>query len=82
MPKARRESPTLTRKDKSRAGNCVSGVVRPYNDTLLQPGVITSMEPSLYIPGVGILMINDMVLVTETDAEVLTHYPRELKSAW
>lgn len=40
------------------------------------------MEPSLYIPGVGILMINDMVLVTETDAEVLTHYPRELKSAW
>ncbi|MEE9199656.1 MAG: M24 family metallopeptidase, partial [Dehalococcoidia bacterium] len=56
------------------------GEYRPYNDTLLQPGVITSMEPSLSIPGVGVFMINDMVLVTESGAEVITHYPRELRS--
>ncbi len=55
------------------------GEYRPYNDTVLKAGMITSMEPSLFIPGVGVLMLNDMILVTEDGSEVMTKYPRELR---
>ena len=56
------------------------GEYRPYNDTPLKAGMITSMEPSLFVPGTGVLMINDMVLVTETGAKVMTKYPRGFRT--
>lgn len=57
-----------------------AGEYRTYNQTLLQPGMITSMEPSLFVPGVGAYNLNDMILVTNSGAEVLTQRPRDLKS--
>jgi hypothetical protein len=55
------------------------GEFRPYNHAVLEEGMITSMEPSLFIPDVGPLFTNDMILVTKDGAEVITNYPRELK---
>jgi Xaa-Pro aminopeptidase len=54
------------------------GEYRSYNQTLIQEGVITAMEPSLQVPGVGSFNINDMILVTGSGAEVLTSAPRGL----
>ena len=56
------------------------GELRIYNHTPIQEGMILSMEPSLYFPGVGGLNTVDMVLVTKDGHEVLTEYPRELTS--
>jgi creatinase len=56
-----------------------SGELRPYNQTVLAEGVITSMEPSVFVPGIGMVFTNDMILVTKNGAEVITHYPRDLR---
>lgn len=44
----------------------------------LQPGMVITIEPGIYIPGWGGVRIEDDVLVTETGAEVLTTSPKQL----
>ncbi len=44
----------------------------------LQPGMVITIEPGVYIPGKGGVRIEDMVLVTETGCEVLTPTPKEM----
>ncbi|MEE9198781.1 MAG: Xaa-Pro peptidase family protein [Dehalococcoidia bacterium] len=52
------------------------GELRTYNDTVLQEGMIVSMEPSVYVPDVGGFRQNDMLLVTKDGNEVLTKFRR------
>ncbi|WP_369053429.1 M24 family metallopeptidase [Kineococcus terrestris] len=48
------------------------------DDTVLQPGMIVSNEPGLYVPGHAGYRISDSVLVTASGAEPLTSFPRSL----
>src|SRR3954469_24506608 len=45
---------------------------------LLQPGMVITIEPGAYVPGLGGVRIEDMVLVTERSCQVLTPTPKEL----
>jgi Xaa-Pro aminopeptidase len=48
--------------------------------TVLEPGMLFSVEPGLYVPGLGGFRHSDTVLITATGHEVLTWYPRDLTS--
>lgn len=48
------------------------------NAQILQPGMVFTIEPGVYIPGVGGVRIEDNVVVTADGIDVLTSYPREL----
>ena len=52
--------------------------VRPGSETVLQPGMVFTVEPGVYLPGWGGVRIEDDVLVTPDGCEVLTHVPRDL----
>lgn len=49
------------------------------DDTELQPGMVMSVEPGLYVPGLGGFRHSDTVLITEGGIEFLTEYPRSLE---
>jgi Xaa-Pro aminopeptidase len=46
--------------------------------TVLEPGMVLTIEPGVYIPGQGGMRIEDMILVTKTGCEVLTPTTKEL----
>lgn len=54
----------------------------PYLDigdeTEIGEGMVFSLEPGIYVPGLGGFRHSDTVLVTASGAEELTHYPRDL----
>jgi Xaa-Pro aminopeptidase len=52
--------------------------IRPRSETVLQPGMIFTIEPGIYIPGWGGVRLEDDVLVTPDGCEVLSHVPRRL----
>jgi Xaa-Pro aminopeptidase len=45
---------------------------------VLQPGMVFSVEPGIYLPGWGGVRIEDLVVLEEARARVLCHSPKEL----
>jgi Xaa-Pro aminopeptidase len=54
--------------------------VRPNSEDVLQPGMVITIEPGVYLPGWGGVRIEDDVLVTADGGEVLTHVPKDLRA--
>ncbi len=67
-----------------RTGHCIGldvhdwGDVSAANQEYVKPGMIFSIEPGIYLPGEFGVRIEDLVLVTETGCELLTHYGKGL----
>lgn len=49
-----------------------------YDKTILQPGMVVTIEPGIYVPGIGGVRIEDTVLITENGYEILTLLPKEI----
>jgi len=47
-------------------------------DLPLRPGMVVTVEPGVYVPGLGAARVEDMVVVTATGCEVLTNARRDL----
>ncbi|AWC29775.1 MULTISPECIES: Xaa-Pro dipeptidase [Bacillus cereus group] len=48
------------------------------SETVLEPGMVVTVEPGIYIPGVGGVRIEDDIIVTSEGNEVITKSPKEL----
>lgn len=49
------------------------------DDTILEPGMITSSEPAIFVHGFAGYRIADTVLIAEEGPDSMTHYPRKLE---
>lgn len=50
----------------------------PADQSQLQPGMVITLEPGVYVPGVGGMRLEQNYLVTESGAEPLSKFPQEL----
>ncbi|MCS7221002.1 MAG: Xaa-Pro peptidase family protein [Anaerolineae bacterium] len=50
----------------------------PYNDEVLEEGMVILLEPGIYLPGETAVRLEDAVLVTADGAELLTHHDKGL----
>jgi Xaa-Pro dipeptidase len=48
--------------------------------TVLQPGMVLTVEPGLYVAGLGGFRHSDTVVITDDGLELITYYPRDLES--
>jgi Xaa-Pro aminopeptidase len=52
--------------------------LNPEFPSMLQAGNVVTVEPGVYLPGLGGIRIEDLVVVTEQGPEVLTGFTKEL----
>ena len=50
----------------------------PQDETVMQPGMVMSVEPGIYVAGVGGFRHSDTIIVTEDGCDVLTKFPKTL----
>lgn len=49
-----------------------------HSETVMQPGMIVTVEPGIYLPGKGGVRIEDLVVVRDGGCEFLTSMPKDL----
>ncbi len=52
--------------------------ISPHTHVLLEAGSVVTIEPGIYIPGFGGVRIEDMVVLSEKKADIITSTPKEL----
>jgi len=55
--------------------------VAPRSRTVAKPGMVFTIEPGIYIPGLGGVRIEDMVIVTDDGCSVITSFPKARRTA-
>ncbi len=53
--------------------------LNPFTDVILEPNMVITIEPGIYIEGVGGVRIEDVVVVKEDGCEVLTKLSKDLQ---
>lgn len=53
-------------------------MVGDYDDTVLQPGMIVTIEPGIYISGWGGVRIEDTVVIEDSGCKILAKTPKDL----
>lgn len=51
----------------------------PESGTVLQPGMVLTVEPGVYLPDVGGIRIEDTVIVTEEGKEIITAVSKKIR---
>ncbi|MFD1415074.1 M24 family metallopeptidase [Oceanobacillus jeddahense] len=61
----------------------ISAHEQPYlrfdNDLVLQEGMVFTIEPGIFIPGIGGFRHSDTLILTKNGSKRITEYPRELE---
>jgi Xaa-Pro aminopeptidase len=52
--------------------------LRPESGDVLEPGMVATIEPGIYLRGRGGVRIEDLCVVREDGLEVLTSFPKDL----
>jgi len=50
----------------------------PREEAVLEPDIVVTVEPGIYVPGWGGVRIEDLVVLRESGAEILTGFSRDL----
>lgn len=50
------------------------------DQTMIEPGMVFTVEPGIYVRNLGGFRHSDTIVVTEKGIEMLTYYPRDLQS--
>lgn len=59
--------------------SCHEGpAISKLDRTILQPGMVITIEPGIYVPKLAHVRIEDMLLITEDGHKLLTNYPKKL----
>ena len=53
-------------------------MMRPNSEQILQPGMVVTVEPGIYIPGWGGVRVEDDYLVTRDGATCLSSLPKDV----
>ncbi|MDO4198563.1 MAG: Xaa-Pro peptidase family protein [Erysipelotrichaceae bacterium] len=53
-------------------------LVNKDNDFIIKPGMTFAVEPKMWFENEMYMRVEDIVLITETGAEILTNFPRDL----